>query len=207
MQRVNKESVWSLLDIFYESWLIKSGGWGHQSGDCITFIITEVIYSYKIMPLEISNNNNNDKSILNRIEFKTDSSKNLQFSGFNLPSTADYTKWGKIISNNNNNIIIKPIGDTKALFHITLFDNYNFVEYKINDVVILNFTDEILNKNKFRRTVDNKKIFDFVNGEIVLKRKKTSLLKIEKLKNWKKKKNLILILLLWILKQWKLKKN
>jgi hypothetical protein len=43
------------------------------------------------MPLEISNNNN-DRTILNKLDFKTDTSKKLEFSGFNLPPTADYSK-------------------------------------------------------------------------------------------------------------------
>jgi DNA polymerase family B len=203
MQRVNKDSIWSLLNIFFDSWEIKAGKWGHQSGDCRTFKIIEVIYSYKIMPLEISNKDNNDKTILNKTIIKTDTFKNLEFSAFNIPSTADYTKWGEIIlkefnslTNDFNKIIIKPTKkDCTALYHVTLFDDYNFVEYKVNDTVILKFTDQILDKNNlntFRRTVDDKKIFDFVNGEVVLKRKKTSLFKIEKLKEEKSFNNKII---------------
>jgi hypothetical protein len=43
MQRVNKESIDILKDVFYESWKIKSSGWGLQSGDCRTFEIKEDI--------------------------------------------------------------------------------------------------------------------------------------------------------------------
>jgi hypothetical protein len=67
-------------------------------------------------------------------------------------------------------------------------DNYYFVDYKVNDTTILKFTDELLDYNNFstfRRTVDNKKIFDYLNGEVILKRKINNLLKIEKLKQEK----------------------
>jgi hypothetical protein len=48
-----------------------------------------------------------------------------------------------------------------------LFDDYNFVEYKVNDTVILKFTDQILDKNNlntFRRTVDDKKISSSISN-------------------------------------------
>ena len=85
----------------------------------------------------------------------------------------NYNTWGDIISRYFNKIIIKKL-DSNAFYHIEQFDNYYFVEYKVNDAVILKFTDESLDNNNlsiFRRTVDDKKIFDFLNGEIILKRK------------------------------------
>jgi hypothetical protein len=52
----------------------------------------EIIYSYKIIPLEISGDSKKDKSKLNKIynKTKTEIYRNVEFSGYNLPSTMDY---------------------------------------------------------------------------------------------------------------------
>jgi len=127
MQRVNKESVDILIEVFYESWLVKSSGWGLQSGDNRIFEIEEVIFSYKILPLFSSIEANINTSKINKIESKSKEKiyDDIRFSGYNLPITADYNKWGEIILNSDNKVIIQKL-NSQIKYHMQILFLLNF---------------------------------------------------------------------------------
>lgn len=179
MQRINKESVDILKGVFWESWKLKSSNWGLQSGDNKTFEIKEVFFYYKIMHIEDSKLEKITESKITKLESisKEKIYENIKFSGYNLPITADYNLWGDIIIiilNEDNKIIIQKL-NLPVQYHIIKFEGYNKVEYKLKDIILLEFKDEILDKDDlltFRRTVDNKK-----NKYFIIKDKKIFIFK------------------------------
>jgi DNA polymerase type B, organellar and viral len=85
----------------------------------------------------------------------------------------DFTKWGTVDFLNDYKEAIVYKYKSKAEYHIKIFDNYTKVEYKIEDKIINTFKDEMLDVNNlatFLRTFKNQ-IYNFEDGEIILKRK------------------------------------
>jgi hypothetical protein len=81
----------------------------------------------------------------------------------------DYNKWGSThIYNDFKNAIVYK---SNREYHISIFDNYNLIDIKIDNKIILSFKDIKLDVNDltyFKREFKNQ-CFIFEKGEIKLK--------------------------------------
>lgn len=105
------------------------------------------------------------------------------FSGYNLPAIMDITKWGNY----------QFISDTKAIiykksshleYHVELFDNYQLVELKLNDKIVLTFKDTMNDKDNlssFTKYIKNHE-YIFENGELLVKKIKKNVSFLTKVK-------------------------
>jgi hypothetical protein len=161
LQNVTNSDFELLLDLFLNFWEIKSE-------DYHTLKFEEIIFTYKI----IESNEDINKTKLSKPMIKIKENKPVfNFGGFNLPSTMDITKWGDYVFKNDykNAIVYKP--QSKAIYHINLFDNYQKVELKLKDKVIIEFKDTMRDKNNlnsFIRDIKKQK-YIFEDGELILK--------------------------------------
>lgn len=119
--------------------------------------------------------------------------KNIKFGGYKLPTTMDITKWGPYqFIFDNKTIIYKP--SSLLEYHIELFDNYQLIELKLNDKVLLTFKDTMNDKSNlstFTRIVKNHK-YIFEDGELILKKIKKKVSFLSKIKrNMNNSKNFI----------------
>lgn len=157
--RINVENYNEFLEYCWESWNIKSEEYRSSlcSGICFTF--REIPKAFNIKTSKFPKIKGVDK----KNEFK--------FGGYDLPSTMNVAKWGKCTWLSKTEVIInKPAG--KLIYHVKLKDNLHEVEVKINDNVLVNFTDFKLKSNNstelFKRVVKDQS-YIFNNGNIELK--------------------------------------
>jgi hypothetical protein len=130
--------------------------WNIRGDDYQQYSITKIIYTYRIV----------DKSLIITSE---DSSKRLykvkhtyNFNGITrLPDSMDFALWGdsKRIKNKSIAIITK---NSTTKYIVKIFEGYNLIELKFNNILIVSFKDSIieaskLNKNSFIRTIFNSK--------------------------------------------------
>jgi hypothetical protein len=137
------------------------------SDDYKNLAIINIIFSYKIIDTEnktskIDNNNNN----------KSDKLPTFKFYGYNLPLTMDITKWGTILSHDNNHYLIQR-EKSNLIYDITIEDLWNKIQIKdSNNLTILTFKDikDINNQDKssFNRIINNQ-TYHFNNGKLILK--------------------------------------
>jgi hypothetical protein len=83
--------------------------------------------------------------------------RSLNFKGFNLPDTMDYSKWTTIIFQSDLFAEVKKL-TSKFSYHINILDKSLLVTLKYKDKIILEFTDEQIEKgklNSFIRKIKN----------------------------------------------------
>ncbi len=127
--------------------------------------IINIVFSYKIIDTD-----NKVSKIDNNNIFKTNKIPTFKFYGYNLPLTIDITKWGTILSQDNNHYLIKR-SNSDLLYDITIEPLWNIIKIlDSNNNIILTFKDisDINDKNSFTRIINNQKYF-FKNGELILK--------------------------------------
>lgn len=130
----------------------------------------EIIFSYNLFKEEKLTKQTYKPNLLN-----SDEKSSFDFKGYKLPNTMDLTLWGVYIFTNfvfffTSAIVYKP--NSKAIYHITLFDNYQLVELKLGDKVIIKFKDIIIEPNNlgsFNRIIDSQE-YIFENGNLLLKK-------------------------------------
>jgi hypothetical protein len=108
--------------------------------------------------------------------------RSLKFKGFNLPDTMDYSKWGTIIFQSDLFAEVKKL-TSKFSYHINILEKSLLVTLKFKDKVILEFTDEQIEKgklNSFIRKIKNQE-YIFIDGKLVLKKIKKQVKFIEKI--------------------------
>jgi hypothetical protein len=162
MQTVNKTMFKDLLDIF-------KGYIDLKLEDYSSKTISQIIFQYHIV-LE----NNNIKPKLPR---KFNKVAKFNFGGYSFPLTMELNKWGNIISEINNQIIIKKESSILT-YHITKETLKHFVKVYFNDKLILQFIDKVsLSLTDFDRIIDNH-LYKIRDGKQVLKKitKKTKFL-------------------------------
>ena len=71
----------------------------------------------------------------------------LVLVGFNLPTTMGITQWSESKFNDDYTTAIVYKQNSKVVYHVSLFDNRQTVEIKINDKTLLSFTDIMLDNN------------------------------------------------------------
>src|SRR5216684_1806808 len=89
---------------------------------------------------------------------KIDEKSSFEFKVYKLPNTMDLTFLGDYMFTNDytSAIVYKP--NSKAIYHITLFDSYQLVELKLGDKIIISFKDIMFdsnNLNSFKIIIDS----------------------------------------------------
>jgi len=127
-----------------------------------------------------------------KIENKDNLNININFQNFknnNLPISMNPIDYGRLIIQNKIesgiNYIIQNEKDQTINFK--KFEKYNEVEFFKNGILIIKFTDILINKSKFMRKIDNKNYF-FENGSQILF---TSEIKTKFITKTNKSKNLV----------------
>ena len=181
LQNVKKDDFHSLLEIFIEFWSIKDE-------EYLTYIISEIIFSYKINDMnQVSNHKLLNIKPLRPVGQLDISNKTnlLRFGGFKLPITMDLFEWGKVIFYNNNEKAIVYKNKSNSEYHITFKDSNTMeVLYQLNNKTLLKFRDKLIDSNNlktFIRHVNNKE-YQFENGDLICKSKIYNLPKIKTLK-------------------------
>ena len=174
LQTLTKKDFNDLVDIFIEFWNLRSE-------DYLTEQISNIVFVYKIMPLD----SEIKKTKLSRAKvFKKDDKNKFKFHGFNLPNTMDYTKWGKVISSNDNFVLVQR-DNGKTFYHITIYDKYIVVKIIFKDKILLEFKDTVNNTGNLDSFTRNIKNQEYVFKDGILKVKKI-LRKCKKLSKIKK---------------------
>lgn len=161
IQTVKKEDYQLLLDSFISFWDIRSE-------DYHINIVSGIIFNYKLISkdfniIESKINLHNKINLNKKATFK--------FGGFNLPTTMDINIWGNVYYKNSSLVIINKL-NSKLEYHVSFFTNYNLIELKINDKILLKFKDIINDNNDlstFTRIIKNQE-YIFVNGKLKIKK-------------------------------------
>ena len=158
MQTITREEYNILLEIFNEYWNIKTQEYHLTS-------VNKIIFTYKIV----------GKDFPNRLSPVSIPKPTFSFKGYDLPNTMDCTLWGEKYQFSSNYLIAtikKP--KTHAYYHIIFKEREQIVELKIDDKILLTFTDK-MNDNydlsTFTRILDDH-TYIFREGNLILKQKK-----------------------------------
>ena len=96
--------------------------------------------------LGIKNTDSKSRIHRSRKALLKDKTSSLKFGGYNLPNSLDITKWGECIFNSDYQSAIVYKYNSTSEYHIQIRDKSLHVELKIGDKVLLNFTDNMLDK-------------------------------------------------------------
>lgn len=129
LHKININDFDVLLEIFKDILHFKNEGYKIRE-------IKNIIFSYKIIP---------DDKLKNKSSKLISRSKNhnkttYKFSGWNLPNTMDYNLFGKILSKNSKNIMIKDINN-QYYYNI-------FIKKDHNEVNLLNTNKSVILKQQ-----------------------------------------------------------
>lgn len=171
MQTIELKDYSDLYLLFTEFWNLKNEDY-HLAE------LNEIIFTYKIINVNLftkilhspiptgGKSTNISPSIPNFKKQET-----LNFGGYNLPSTMDINSWGNChFLSEGKAIVFKP--SSSLIYHVELFNNYQLVELKLNDKILLTFKDTMNHRSdlsSFTRTLNNQEyIFEF--GILILKK-------------------------------------
>jgi hypothetical protein len=120
--------------------------------------IESIIISYGFKKGKIQNKEN----IITEVNFQN-------YKNNNLPISMNPMDYGRLIIQNKiesgiNYIIQNEKGLT---INFNKFENYNEVEFFKTGISLIKFTDNLINKTNFIRTIDNNKFY-FKNNEQIL---------------------------------------
>jgi hypothetical protein len=178
MQRVNKAEFSKLYDILIESWNIKNEVYHSWLMECI-------IFNYILLPSE-EEETKTSKLLKSKKEQKSPKKvyESIKMSGYNFPNTMDITEWGGVHFLNDYSEAIVYKSFSIAEYHVKIRDKYILVDYQINGNSILTFTDTMddpTNLGTFTREFENQ-IYNFIDGELILKRRINKVSKLRTLK-------------------------
>ena len=137
-----------------------------------------IVYTYKIINKNYSSKDNYIKRRLNNPTFSNNS--NLNFKGYHLPNTMDFTEWGIIINQTDSFAKVKKV-NSNSNYYINIYDDHLKVNLKLNDRILLEFTDILIEKDKlnsFIRKIKHQE-YIFIDGKLIVKQihKNTEFLK------------------------------
>ena len=162
VQTVKKNDYETLLESFNLFWEIRSDEYHLTS-------IDSIIFTYKIIPL---NSEIKQSKISKHPSINLENKPNFRFNGYNLPCTMDFTSWGEyIIKNDYNKAIVYKL-NSKAEYHISLYNNYQIVELKLKNKTHIKFIDtirDVSDLSSFTRTINNQE-YIFENGKLIVKK-------------------------------------
>ena len=156
LHRINLSEFKTLEEIFIENWSLKSSEYE-------VYKISNIHFTYFI----IKENNLIDKTYQSKeLLQKSDKNKSIllengtldsiNFGGYKLPNTMDITKWGKCDFYNEYSEAVVYKNNSKGIFYIKLYDYYLEANLKINDKIILSYTDTLndgVNLGSFTRKI------------------------------------------------------
>ena len=150
--------------------------WNNRDQHYYLTVMKLISFTFQIIPLnsEIKQSKLIQPRTITELESPT-----FKFHGFNLPSTMDFTKWDfvdhiTLFNDGHSAIIYKIDSNLKRgeVYHIELFDTHILVQLKVNNKIILEFTDhmrDVENLSSFTRIIKNQE-YIFENGILVLKK-------------------------------------
>ena len=179
LQKVNKTQLQEVLETFLRCLDSKSENYSDK-------IYKEIIFTYHVL-----NDVENAKKT-SRISNKYETRKinKFNFSGYNFPVTTDYSKWGLIVKEESNFILIKKFSSILPYFYeITLHGDKQEVKVMDGNKVLYQFIDYFgENSISFTRKIGLDEYL-FKNGELLLKQKSRKVSFFESLKTDKKMTN------------------
>ncbi len=146
VQTVDSKDLEILIELFNSYWEIKSDE--YQLAESLEIIFSSNLFKEEKLTKKIYKPN----------LLKIDEKSSFEFKVYKLPNTMDLTFLGDYMFTNDytSAIVYKP--NSKAIYHITLFDSYQLVELKLGDKIIISFKDIMLdsnNLNSFKRIIDS----------------------------------------------------
>lgn len=166
--RINVDNYDECLEYCYESWNIKSEE--YRSSLC-----SAICFTYREIPKILNKKSSRFPKIKG-----VDKKNEFRLGGYDLPTTMDISRWGTCTWLSKTEAIInKPLG--KLTYHVKLKEEINEVSVKINDTVLVNFTDYRLksdNSSELFKRVVKEQTYIFKDGKIKLKTIKRRLRKI-----------------------------
>jgi hypothetical protein len=150
--------------------------WSLKTDDYYVAQISDIIYTYKLVNTKSSPLKSKlilpDKFTVNKEgDFDGMKKDNLSFGGYNLPNSMNISTWGDIQSITENKYIIYK-NKSNLEYHVELFDNYQLVEIKLEDKVLLSWKDIMRAKfdlSTFERVIKNQE-YVFVEGKLIVKK-------------------------------------
>ena len=159
----NKDLLW-LKNAYIEYWELKNEEYQNIE-------ISSIIYYYKILSDKINNEVNTSKiKELKKVKLIKKINK-FNLLGYNLPSTMDITEWGNIHFYRNYTKAIVFKLNSKIEYHVSLYSTYQVIELKIDDKLLLTFTDyikDVNNLSSFERKINNQR-YIFEEGILTYK--------------------------------------
>lgn len=167
---ITKKSFHLIYDIYQEYWNLKLDEYNSMFDSInINEENLSIIYSYNIVPSSINLKISEPK--------KLNSNKSipfLNFKGYSLPNTMDFTTWGQYFFEENYTKATVFKSNSKAVYKILVKERKLLVDYIINDKIIFKFEDLLedkFNLDCFTRNIylkNNKFTYKFIDGKIVL---------------------------------------
>jgi hypothetical protein len=156
---IKKESFNSLYDIYSTLWELVEDEYNSQ------FDKPKIVLIFK---LNSENNNIKKTNLEKRYNIKNKKIESINYVGYNLPSTMDFTTWGSynIDPLYKHAVVCKQ--NSKAIYKIFINEQDLKVDFVVNDKVLFSFIDILndgYNLNSFTRIITNK----LKNKEIILK--------------------------------------
>jgi hypothetical protein len=160
LQKVNKNDKSKLCDLLCSFLDLKKENYKND-------ILIKMGFQYLIIP--------EGKDLIKKSKLvnhhKQATVESFKFSGYDLPYTADYLLWGRILFTDGNLIVIsRPNSNLK--YKIEKFNNYNKISILNLNQNILSFTDKFEDRNNlstFTRIIDNHE-YIFTNGNLIVKK-------------------------------------
>ena len=157
MQTVTLNDKNDLLEIFNEYWNIKTQEY-HLT------IINKILFTYKIV----------SKEFPTRLSPALIKKPTFTFKGYDLPNTMDCTEWGEKYQFSSNYLVATvQKHKSHAYYHIIFKEREQLVELKIQNKILLTFTDKMDDNNDlstFTRIL-GEHTYIFKEGELILKQK------------------------------------
>lgn len=159
LQILNFEEIDKLTPLFIEYWNLRTE-------DYFLNEISDMVIYYKIVDTSLETKLLKPKS---RSNFNEDI-KIRKFGGYSLPTTMDFTLWGRCHFVSDKEVIVFK-KSSKLEYHIQLFDKHQEVDLRLDDTILLSFKDTMNDKedlSTFTRSLKNQK-YIFKEGILCLK--------------------------------------
>ena len=159
-----KTSVNNLIKIFTDYWHLRGENYHLQE-------LKKIFISYRTFHVnDVSKKEKFQNNLLN-LNGKEILDKNFEYTGYNLPSTTDLSKWGiQLRQKEGESQLISPVGRSKSnniLYNIFSYKNKNTIQVFSGDRLMLEFEDFLTEGEKnlgtFKRVMKNATIY-YKNG-------------------------------------------
>ena len=180
LDNIKKENFNSLYDIYPTLWELVDDEYN------LLFDNPKMVIVYYLNSLnkqiKQSNLEKRYKNVNNKLE-------SINYVGYNLPNTMDFTTWGSYIIEPSYNKAVVHKQNSKAIYKIDISEKELKVDFLVNDKVIFSFYDSLnegYDLNSFTRVIKNNLknkeiIFKYLDGKVIFKSVKKNLKFIDKI--------------------------